>query len=152
MFVAVRGLDGLGEDFRFPTCPAFFNIFHPFDPVAYRMENLIDPTLDLRPILVPHHKGRKRFHLELKETMTRVGMDIKNRVMESIRVTYKAVTQLTGMAEVEQEVDEAIATELNAPPEDEPTDGDKNRRVGSLNSGRRIDYVLQEAPHQILNE
>ena len=29
LFLTVRGADSLGEDFRFPTCPGFFNIFHP---------------------------------------------------------------------------------------------------------------------------
>lgn len=64
MFVTVRGIDNLGEDFNLPTCPAFFNIFHPFDPVAYRVESLINPeAYKYRPMLIPHHKGRKRMHL-----------------------------------------------------------------------------------------
>ena len=33
------------------------------DPVAYRIEPLIVPDLDLKPVLIPHHKGRKRLHL-----------------------------------------------------------------------------------------
>lgn len=64
MFVTVRGIDTLGEEFTLPTCPAFFNIFHPFDPVAYRVESLINPeACNFRPMLIPHHKGRKRMHL-----------------------------------------------------------------------------------------
>ena len=64
MFVAVRGIDTLGADFRLPTCPGFFNIFHPFDPVAYRIEPLVNTQLmSLKPVLIPHHKGRKRMHL-----------------------------------------------------------------------------------------
>lgn len=64
MFVTVRGLDNLGEQFSLPTCPAFFNIFHPYDPVAYRIESLVNPDLTgLKPVLIPHHKGRKRMHL-----------------------------------------------------------------------------------------
>ena len=31
----------LGPDFKFPTCDRFFNIFHPYDPVAYRIESLV---------------------------------------------------------------------------------------------------------------
>ena len=42
MFLAVRGIASLGPDFCFPTCPSFLNIFHPFDPVAYRIESLVD--------------------------------------------------------------------------------------------------------------
>ena len=34
----------------------------------------------LRPVVIPHHMGRKRMHLELKDTMTRVGGDIKAKV------------------------------------------------------------------------
>lgn len=64
MFVTVRGIDNLGENFKLPTCPAFFNIFHPFDPVAYRVESLVYPEAHkYRPMLIPHHKGRKRMHL-----------------------------------------------------------------------------------------
>lgn len=33
------------------------------DPVAYRIEPLIVPDLDLKPVLIPHYKGRKRLHL-----------------------------------------------------------------------------------------
>jgi hypothetical protein len=29
MFLTVRGVESLGEEFRFPTCNGFFNIFHP---------------------------------------------------------------------------------------------------------------------------
>lgn len=29
MFQTVRGVEMLGEEFRLPTCPGFFNIFHP---------------------------------------------------------------------------------------------------------------------------
>jgi hypothetical protein len=64
MFVAVRGIESLGEDFQLPSCRGFFNIFHPFDPVAYRVEPLVNPQLtSLKPVLIPHHKGRKRMHL-----------------------------------------------------------------------------------------
>ena len=36
------------------------------------MESLVTETYsDLRPVVIPHHKGRKRMHLELKETMSR---------------------------------------------------------------------------------
>lgn len=64
MFVTVRGIDTLGLDFKLPTCDGFFNIFHPYDIVAYRIEGLVNAELSsLRPVLIPHHKGRKRMHL-----------------------------------------------------------------------------------------
>ncbi len=64
MFVTVRGIDCLGEDFVLPTCPKFYNIFHPYDPIAYRIETLIDVNMvNVPPVIIPHHKGRKRMHI-----------------------------------------------------------------------------------------
>ena len=64
MFVTVRGIDRLGVDFVLPTCPKFYNIFHPYDPIAYRIETLIDSDMaGVPPVVIPHHKGRKRMHL-----------------------------------------------------------------------------------------
>lgn len=34
-----------------------------YDPVAYRIEPMIVSEDDLEPMLIPHHKGRKRMHL-----------------------------------------------------------------------------------------
>ena len=34
-----------------------------FDPVAYRLEPLVVSQSPERAVLMPHHKGRKRFHL-----------------------------------------------------------------------------------------
>lgn len=81
MFVTIRGIDTLGENFALPTCPSFFNIFHPFDPVAYRVESLINPeAAKYRPKLIPHHKGRKRMHL-----------GILLRIFESLNTILKDV-------------------------------------------------------------
>ena len=98
MFLAVRGIDSLGSNFTFPTCPRFFNIFHPFDPIAYRAEGLIKPEygLTLRPVTIPHHKGRKRMHLELKDTVTKImSTDIKQKLLDSFSATINAVYSMT---------------------------------------------------------
>lgn len=90
--MTVRGVDALGLDFKLPTTNHFFNIFHPYDPVAYRIEALVSPDLaTLRPVLVPHHKGRKRMHLELRETMARVGADLKQRIVSTFKSTLNTV-------------------------------------------------------------
>ncbi|XP_075223476.1 SEC23-interacting protein-like isoform X2 [Lycorma delicatula] len=167
MFVTVRGIDSLGEDFHLPTCPAFYNIFHPFDPVAYRVETLILPELvNVQPVLIPHHKGRKRMHLELKDTMAHVGAAIKQRLMESIQSTWNTVYQLAMFHKSEdigQEVDKVLEDQIMKQQSSDNGDDaclqdnnleDSNLelRVGDLNGGRRIDYVLQEAPLESFNE
>lgn len=67
LFNTVRGID-TSVDFELPTCKRVFNIFHPLDPVAYRLEPLIDPSLThLRPVPIPHHKGRKRWNVDVQQ-------------------------------------------------------------------------------------
>ncbi|KAK4872058.1 hypothetical protein RN001_016182 [Aquatica leii] len=166
MFITVRGLDKLGVDFALPTCTSFFNMFHPYDPVAYRMESLINPDLaNLKPVLIPHHKGRKRMHLELKETMYRVSSDLKQKVVDSMKYTWNTIFQMAmfgrqggAQSNLEAEVDRVLEEQMakgnetsdegGVAVEEEKTDMD----LGILNGGRRIDYVLQEAPFEIFNE
>lgn len=166
MFLVVRGNETLGEDFKLPTCPAFFNIFHPFDPVAYRMENLIDPNFTACPVLIPHHKGRKRMHLELKESLSRMGSDLKQRFLDSLRYTWNSLNEFarahrSSPAQVEAEVDrvlqeeiirQADAAEVESTVTTSDLQGVEDIGVGQLNGGRRIDYVLQEKPIESFNE
>ena len=70
LFHAVRGISELGSNFKLPVTDKFFNIFHPYDPVAYRMESLINKEYaNLRPVTIPHHAGRKRMHLGKKHAL-----------------------------------------------------------------------------------
>ncbi|CAG9855431.1 unnamed protein product [Phyllotreta striolata] len=159
MFIIVRGLDTLGDNFSLPTCPAFYNIFHPHDPIAYRIESLINPELgQLNPVLIPHHKGRKRMHLELKETMARVGADLKQKVFDSMKNTWNSVYQLamfhkqTPPPNLEEEVASAYNEQIEVKDEPEQVEDTAGINLGTLNGGRRIDYVLQEAPFEVLTE
>ncbi|XP_064535230.1 nascent polypeptide-associated complex subunit alpha, muscle-specific form [Drosophila montana] len=186
MFVTIRGIDKLGLDFRLPTCPGFYNIFHPFDPVAYRIEALVNPDMKgIRPVLIPHHKGRKRMHLELKETMTRVGADIKQRFMDTFKTTLDSVNFLATVTKVKKEAEESLEKEIHSSSSQvfqEPIESQdelsttttstkgRNRTdsestttsdpefveldfpLGKLNDSKRVDYVLQEAPLEFINE
>ena len=84
----------------------FFNIFHPYDPVAYRVETLLDPEYSsLRPVVVPHHKGRKRMHLELRDTVTKLmTTDFKQKIIDSVSATLSTVYNMaTGQQQQQNE-------------------------------------------------
>uniref|UniRef100_A0A671VWG2 DDHD domain containing 2 n=1 Tax=Sparus aurata TaxID=8175 RepID=A0A671VWG2_SPAAU len=138
MFLTVRGLKQVDPNYTFPTCKSFYNIYHPYDPVAYRIEPMIVSDVDLEPMLIPHHKGRKRMHLELKDSLTRMSMDLKNNVLGSLRTAWQSFARLP-VAEAESS---GSAEEMEQP----------EIKVGMLNGGRRIDYVLQEKPIESFNE
>ncbi|XP_057503098.1 phospholipase SGR2 isoform X1 [Actinidia eriantha] len=79
VFLALRNSRigiGKGQDYweeeniseEMPACRQMFNIFHPFDPVAYRIEPLIcKECISKRPVIIPYHKGGKRLHIGLQE-------------------------------------------------------------------------------------
>uniref|UniRef100_A0A3P9KSQ4 DDHD domain containing 2 n=1 Tax=Oryzias latipes TaxID=8090 RepID=A0A3P9KSQ4_ORYLA len=198
MFLTVRGLKRIDPNYTFPTCKSFYNIYHPYDPVAYRIEPMIVSEVDLEPMLIPHHKGRKRMHLELKDSLTRMSMDLKNNVLGSLRTAWQSfaripVAALPSVEEGETSADanpqeaQASAADSNA----DANKGDRNAdiwskilewpgaihthylkgvcveaessmnaeqtenseiKMGMLNGGRRIDYVLQEKPIESFNE
>ncbi|CAJ1068844.1 phospholipase DDHD2 isoform X3 [Xyrichtys novacula] len=163
MFLTVRGLKHIDPNYTFPTCKSFYNIYHPYDPVAYRIEPMIVRDVDLEPMLIPHHKGRKRMHLELKDSLTRMSMDLKNNVLGSLRTAWQSFARLPvaalppveeGETSMERDLQETRApvceeaeSSLSAEQAEQP-----EIKVGMLNGGRRIDFVLQEKPIESFNE
>ncbi|XP_071803441.1 triacylglycerol hydrolase DDHD2-like [Asterias amurensis] len=168
MFLTVRGVSRVGEEYKLPTCDGFFNIFHPFDPVAYRIEPLVHPSMaDVKPFLMPHHKGRKRFHLELKESLTAFGTDLKRNLIDSMKKTWHSIQEFAlahrsetvpavTSEEMEEVAEKLSMEEMKRQAKEREgisqRDPDFELRLGQLNSGRRIDYVLQEAPLESFNE
>uniref|UniRef100_A0A8C6VIZ7 DDHD domain containing 2 n=1 Tax=Naja naja TaxID=35670 RepID=A0A8C6VIZ7_NAJNA len=164
MFLTVRGVNRIDPTYTLPTCKGFFNIFHPFDPVAYRIEPMIVPDVEFEPMLLPHHKGRKRMHLELKEGLTRMSMDLKNNLLGSLRTAWQSFTRTslpaveagaTGDVEQESEAETSMEKQPEEKPEEPATSAKEDPppvNVGLLNGGHRIDYVLQEKPIESFNE
>uniref|UniRef100_H3DEQ3 DDHD domain containing 2 n=1 Tax=Tetraodon nigroviridis TaxID=99883 RepID=H3DEQ3_TETNG len=162
MFLTVRGLKHIDPSYSFPTCKSFYNIYHPYDPVAYRIEPMIVSEVDIEPMLIPHHKGRKRMHLELKDSLTRMSMDLKNNVWGSLRTAWQSFARLPvaalppvdeGQTASKKEADapQEVCDEAESPsPTEQPEQPEV--QMGMLNGGRRIDFVLQEKPIESFNE
>ncbi|XP_032869528.1 phospholipase DDHD2 [Amblyraja radiata] len=173
MFLTVRGLKRIDPNYKFPTCRRFFNIYHPFDPVAYRLEPMIVPEVELEPMLIPHHKGRKRMHLELKDSLTRMGSDLKNGLFCSLRNAWLSFTRVQlpvaqllpdppaaasqaapRESAARSETDGGSSVQQHGGEEEEGEQEEEKRevKIGMLNGGHRIDYVLQEKPIESFNE
>jgi len=172
MFLTLRGAHGLFDQMRFAekesvvspfTLPtgAFYNVFHPSDPVAYRIEPMLLPQ-DMRsedfppPLYVVKFGEDVRFHVK--------AMQVSDDII-------KAFTKTPSMSSIFKQVAESAAAALQAADakkqEDEPN-GDKKRSLPTRTSetsgttakediwfplgGRtdRIDYQLQ--PRVVDNE
>ncbi|CAO2164686.1 unnamed protein product [Urochloa humidicola] len=154
VFLSLRNVRigiGKGQDYwqdanvieEMPCCRQMFNIFHPFDPVAYRVEPLVcEDYLKKRPVIVPYHRGGKRIHVgvqEFKEDVAVRSQAIANQ-LKSLKV--KAVAAMLALSRNETE-------------EDGESTNEKDRSYGSMMMKRltgspdgRIDHVLQEKTFQ----
>ncbi|CBN78302.1 DDHD domain-containing protein [Ectocarpus siliculosus] len=123
--------------FKFHTTNRFFNLYHLYDPVAYRLEPLLDKRLrDLQPLHVPH-RGGDRIHVSVKKFNRGVNAAIGrmtkstgkgwNIIQSSINTTIKSAIGDPGTTNNE----EPIASEEVTDAEDELDE--------------RIDWVIQES-------
>ncbi|CAH8571809.1 S23-interacting protein [Schistosoma haematobium] len=180
LFLTARGIKTLSSEFHLPTCSTFYNIFHPFDPVAYRMETLIDSEFQQKSVLIPHHKGRKRIHLQLKDNLAWVGSELKSKFYNSVQSTWRSLHEFAlahkfisasgelgsgstaytcGNSSNGDELDDyENVCNLTDNRNDVVTTTYRNLTThdlsfnSRLNQGRRIDYVLQEAALESFNE
>ncbi|KAK4884980.1 hypothetical protein RN001_001251 [Aquatica leii] len=150
LFLTVRGIDKLGTEFSLPTCRHFFNIFHPCDPIAYRVEPLINDKLEnLPPYLIPYF-DKSCFYIKIKDIIS-MGKNVKSSILKylktkSIATLKSAYLRLSNKQEVngtnsEENISAASSRSLSY-----------HNSSGNLNEGRRIDYSLQETSVEYLNK
>uniref|UniRef100_A0A6U3BE48 DDHD domain-containing protein n=1 Tax=Entomoneis paludosa TaxID=265537 RepID=A0A6U3BE48_9STRA len=66
----------LDESYHLSGCRRVFNIFHPYDPVAYRLEPCIDPhNTDFEPTIVKHWNGgfRVQYQTKVRKRIVELG-------------------------------------------------------------------------------
>uniref|UniRef100_A0AAQ5Z5V6 DDHD domain containing 2 n=1 Tax=Amphiprion ocellaris TaxID=80972 RepID=A0AAQ5Z5V6_AMPOC len=135
MFLTVRGLKRIDPNYTFPTCKRFYNIYHPYCCMSFRLMSI---SICLCPV-------------ELKDSLTRMSMDLKNNVLGSLRTAWQSFARLPvaalppveeGESSIERNLQETQAEQTEQP----------EIKMGMLNEGRRIDYVLQEKPIESFNE
>jgi len=145
----------LNADFHLAGCKNVFNIFHPYDPVAYRIEPLIHHgNADLEPRIVTHWNGGFRVQYQTK----RIWKKLVHETMRTQQHVIKVVeAHMTGLGLLDSSID-YIGEDGEQFSDDSSSCGDdyygSPRRpvCGSLNQGRRIDYMLQEKEIESANE
>lgn len=157
LLLALRGMEELGYEFCLPSCGHFLNIFHPMDPFAYRLEPFIVSPCPSKPSQIPHHKGRKRLHLEIADNLGRAAAEVKAGLMRSMKSVMSSVKKAAGYDEDQQQA-EQIANEMfqsartRADSNASSSIKDEDVDMGHLNGGDRVDYQLQERPLEMFNE
>lgn len=133
----------LSLDFYLRGCRRVFNIFHPYDPVAYRLEGCIDPrNAAFEPALIRHWNGGLRVQYRTR----RLWRKLVETTCKTQRTVVEAFEQsMAGAFGIGRDDDDS-ASEAS---EDR---GNSSVVTGQLNKGRRIDYKLQEKEIENANE
>ena len=131
----------LREDYYLRGCQRVFNIFHPYDPVAYRIEPCLDPrNADFEPTIMSHWNGGFRVQYQTKRLWRKL-VDTTYRTQQNVVEAFEASMAAMGLLDT---TSEALAAddeddEMSA---SESSESRSNHVVtGQLNQGRRIDYV-----------
>ncbi|XP_050123981.1 phospholipase SGR2-like isoform X1 [Malus sylvestris] len=151
VFLALRNIRiGIGKGTEYweeeniseemPACRQMFNIFHPFDPVAYRIEPLVcKEYLSKRPVIIPYHKGGKRLHIgfqEFTEDLAARSQAMMDR-LNFVKIKVLTVCQSRNADSLEE------AAETAPEMEERSYGSGMMERVTGSEEGR-IDHVLQD--------
>jgi len=141
----------LKDSYFLPGCRRVFNLFHPFDPVAYRIEPCIDPTnAEFEPIMAPHWNGGLRVQYQTKylwKKLVDTTTKTRQNVVEAIEAGVGNIFLLGSSPRVSLNEDEDMSSELSS-----EENFSRHVKTGSLNRGWRIDYMLQEKEIESANE
>ncbi|KAM0947252.1 putative DDHD domain, alpha/Beta hydrolase [Dioscorea sansibarensis] len=154
VFLALRNVRigiGRGQDYwqderiseEMPCCRQMFNIFHPFDPVAYRIEPLVcKEYISKRPVIIPYHRGGKRLHIgfqEFTEELAAHSQAVANH-LKSVQVKVVNIFRPKNKNDINAAVEDKHNTE---------------KSYGSImiekltgSEDGRIDHVLQDKTFQ----
>jgi phospholipase DDHD2 len=179
MFYTIRSRGRrIKSDFQFPTCKKFYNIFHPLDPVVYRLEPLIDEDMQrVNPYLIEHHAGMRTVYKiqkitsDISKGIVNLQSDITKGIesfhsdfskgIESIQNVFNTVTRPSLWFST---IKSSCDGNKNLTPNQNASVGPPARlrcdiKVSPelmmanipLNEGNRVDYMLQETPWETAN-
>lgn len=141
------------DDFCLPGCQRVFNIFHPYDPAAYRIEPLLNRKFaSVEAKIITHWKGGFRVQYQTKLMFKRIVDETRNVQRLMFETVERGITTVAAYllgTQNEDNDDDDVGVSFSES-EDEQTV--HVLRCGKLNQGRRIDYMLQEKEIENANE
>lgn len=151
VFLMIRNPhEPLHSDYELTGCRNVFNIFHPYDPVAYRIEPLIESrNADVEPRIVTHWNGGFRVQYQTKRIWKKF-LDETIKTQQHVIEVVEA--QMTAVGLLDSSMDYVGEDEVSDSASDSGGDMPRQAMCGSLNQGRRIDYMLQEREIESANE
>lgn len=179
LFLNVRG-QKITKDFRLPTCKRVFNIYHPYDPVAYRIEPILNPRrANSKAAIIRTFEGKLRFQYQLRNSFRRMWTklrqwrrnfetQVENAVLSvglveavSPALGYSTASSTAPSTPHAHRMLDTIAGEseggmlsrlVSATEREDEDNAGRQEVFGKLCQGLPIDYSLQENEIEITNE
>ena len=147
VFLMIRNQEKpLTKTFSLNGCPKVFNIFHPYDPVSYRIEPLIHPrNSEIDPEIMLHWNGGFRFQYQTRRLWQKI---VDQTLQAEENVIHSLESGIEALGLVDSNGNEIEDANIASNDHDAP----HILESGSLNGGRRIDYMLQEKEIDRANE
>ncbi|KAL2329392.1 hypothetical protein Fmac_022819 [Flemingia macrophylla] len=161
VFLALRNIRigiGRGQEYweqenireEMPACRQMFNIFHPFDPVAYRVEPLVcKEHISQRPVLIPYHRGGKRLHIGFQEFTE--DLAVRTHAIKNYMRSARSGVQKSGVFRCQDKVITVCQSRKMDNMEGESSEEEEVPSYGSFMMERltgsksgRIDHTLQD--------
>ena len=140
MFLNLRDQQ-LNLQFNLPTCDYLYNIFHPYDPVAYRLEPLIaNHLIDTRPTIVSTFEGKLRFQYQLKNQVKHLWKNIRFN-LKNFELTVENFLLYFGLVEEPEKSDSFMATNAIVAITEQVTEHGYNNN--SNKGGNKNNYILK---------
>lgn len=175
LFLNVRG-QKLDRNFKLPRCQRMFNIYHPYDPVAYRIEPILNPArAHSKAAIIRTFEGKLRFQYQLRNSFRAMWAslrqwrrDFEHQVLAgahsvglvespaSLTPLSDALAVVTQPYQQQQRPAGEVQRCQDAKQREEEREGDATTEnvvvFGRLCQGLPVDYSLQENEIEIANE
>lgn len=120
-----------------PGCQNIYNIFHPHDPLAYRLEPIVEKEKRwTEPVLIPHWKFGLRFHYQTKFWFKTLLHETEKVKESAVQALEDRIDSLSSFGNIVDEIVDKTAPSLEETGEE-------------IGNERRLDFMLQE--HEIEN-
>jgi DDHD domain. len=150
VFLMMRNQNyNLSNSIRLPGVCRFFNIFHPYDPVAYRLEPLLDRKIArMEPEIIPHWKFGLRVQYQTKYFLQKLMNETeraKENAVKAVEERIRGIGLLDDSLDDDTDVDDSDASESQEDYEPSVSVTDSFDRT-------RLDFMLQERELETANE
>ncbi|KDO28076.1 hypothetical protein SPRG_20237 [Saprolegnia parasitica CBS 223.65] len=141
LFLTLRG-NVHGMDLALPTCELMYNVFHPADPVAYRLEPLIHKDAAIAaPVRINTASGWRRIH-HVVQDMADSFESSQKKFAQTMEQTFKAFLPKDASPAIEPSAAIDVTADANAL---------QKAVLSRLNpKTTRLDYVLPESEMEAL--